>query len=201
MVSPVEEVAEADYSGSFSGKVQRQRRRGLAQNANYRVELLSTILEVGAGYEKIGSAGSCNGREEYAILLIPEPVAGFRAKGSWDNHHRPDSIGGGSRRVRQRSLRERAGTKRPTAKQNQSVRRKKLEKSAGCHKCSPEQRSTIRKRNSEASPRALEARQTLKNVRYKHSAQSEKNASCAQFCRFESILELHINTPPAGHFL
>lgn len=75
MVSgPVQEVAGADHSASFKGKVQREAGTAGAKHPRHRIELASPGLQVRTGNVKVARAQSRRRRKQKTILRVPVTV-------------------------------------------------------------------------------------------------------------------------------
>src|ERR1017187_2072327 len=68
----VKEVAETDHSHSFADKVHGEALSGAAEDANHRIQFLSTTLQIGASHGEVRAIQSCCGDEQRAILFVPE---------------------------------------------------------------------------------------------------------------------------------
>jgi hypothetical protein len=78
MTGLMEEVAEADHTRGFAGKIHRQSSRAATENSSHRVQFSAAVLQVGASHGEIGNAGRRHGREKDSILRVPELVPAGR---------------------------------------------------------------------------------------------------------------------------
>src|SRR5579863_9321876 len=70
----VKKVAESNDSCGFASEIHRQPRGAAAEEAGYRVQFFSTVLQNRAGQSKIDGAENSNRREKSPILRIPKPM-------------------------------------------------------------------------------------------------------------------------------
>ena len=55
MAGLVKEIADTDHARGFPDKVHREPRRGSAEDANHRIQLLPATLQIGASHGEVGA--------------------------------------------------------------------------------------------------------------------------------------------------
>ncbi len=75
MAGAVKEVAESDHARGFPRKIKRESRSAAGEQARYRIQFPSTILQVGIGNSEVESARCRDGGKQETIFLVPEAVA------------------------------------------------------------------------------------------------------------------------------
>ena len=111
MSSLVEEIADRNHTGSFSGEIQSEGGSRTAEDSDDRVQFLAAVLEIGTSHGKVGTTECGYGNEENAILPVEKSVSlesRLRNDGGRNGHRL--SRGGGS--IRCWSLRKRGGAER-----------------------------------------------------------------------------------------
>lgn len=111
----VEEVADRDHSGSFSGEVHGKRGRGAAEHTDDGIQLLAAILEIGTRHGEISAAGCGHGNEKNLIFSIQKFV-GLKSRLWHDSRRDGNRLSGSGRRLRCRPLRHRGGAERKEKK-------------------------------------------------------------------------------------
>lgn len=134
----VEEVADCDYTGSFSGEVHRKRGCGAAEYANDGVQLLAATLKIGTGHGEIGGTGCGHSGEENAVLPVQKFV-GFEDRLGHDDGRNGDGFSGSRGGVQSWPLRQRGGAERK--EKECSKFRQKIRKFAESHRCQPFRRA------------------------------------------------------------
>ncbi len=70
----VKKVAQSNDSCSFASEIDRQPRSAAAEEAGYRVQFFSAVLQNRPGQSKISRAENSNRREKSPIPRVPKPM-------------------------------------------------------------------------------------------------------------------------------